>query len=157
LRHGPGAATRAHGRGLGHPPGTAHGLRLLVNTARVIAEALLPDALERLGASKAKTVRLYREQVGGAWATFVDDLHAQAKRRWGYLVPETESERRRLRALCREMLGLERHFLAAYRGLLLRLLRGEDDAGRRFAVARLEEMVFDDASLPRRASGRASG
>jgi hypothetical protein len=138
-----------------YPPGTARGLRMLVNTACAIAKGLLPpDAAHRAG-SKAQTIALYREHGGGAWAGYVDELHAQAKLRWGYLVPDAPAERRRLRALCRRMLGLERHFLVAYRGLLLRLLRGEDDEGRRFALARLGEVVYGDAEV-RAACGEAT-
>jgi hypothetical protein len=62
-------------------------------------------------------------------------------------VPAAPAERRRLRALCREMLGLEIHFLAAYREHLLRMLRGDDTSGRRFAVARLGKLAFDDADV----------
>ncbi|HVG96365.1 MAG TPA: hypothetical protein VNK05_05675 [Chloroflexota bacterium] len=62
-------------------------------------------------------------------------------------MPPTAPERRRLRARCRELLGLERHFLATYRERLLRLLRGESEEGRRFAVARLDEVLYGDAEV----------
>lgn len=130
-----------------YPPGTQRGLRLLVNTACLIANALLPEEIGPRAASKGQTITLYREHVGGAWAGYVEELYAQAKLRWGYLVPDAPAERQRLRVLCREMLGLEHHFLEVYRHLLLRLLRGADDAGRRFAVARLGEVLYGDPEV----------
>lgn len=94
-----------------YPPGTTRGLRMLVNTACQIASALLPPDAAEHAMTKAQTVALFR-QHGGAWGEYVESLHAHAKLRWGYLVPDALDDRRVLRSLCQHMLAFERHFLA---------------------------------------------
>lgn len=97
-----------------YPPGTAHGLRELVNAVSLAASALLTRATGRRSATKGQTVAFYAECVGGPWADYVEALYRNAKIRWGYLVLEEPRERRLLRQLCAQTLGFENHFLAGH-------------------------------------------
>jgi predicted nucleotidyltransferase len=102
-----------------YPPGTTRGLRELVNAVTLMASALTPlPAGHHRASTKGQAVTLYRQLAGGPWADYVAAVYELAKRRWGYLLPTAPEERRRLRALCRETLGFEHHFLARYRAIL---------------------------------------
>lgn len=139
-----------------YPPGTARGLRELVNAVTLMATALTPPGSEGGVLSKAQAVALYRARVGGRWASYLEVLYEHAKLRCGYLIPEAAADRFRLRALCRRTLGFENHFLRRYRQVLLDLLRSADEGDRGFAAARLREVVVTGEGRPRPTHGRVA-
>ena len=98
-------------------------------------------------ATKAASVELYREHVGGPWADYLAALYEQGKRRWGYQIPETVGDRAALRILCRHYLAFENHYFARYRRFLLDTLRRDDPASRRYAAARLGEIHYPDEEV----------
>ena len=123
-----------------YPPGTARGLRELVNAVTLAAAALLPPTAGRRCASKGQAVVLYAECVGGRWAPYVEALYRNAKLRWAYLVPQAAAERRLLHRLCAQTLAFENHFLGEYRALLASLLQSGDDESICFARDWLREV-----------------
>ena len=125
------------------PPrgGPAHNVKSLVATVCWIASVLAAVESGHMARTKAEGARLYREDVGGEWAGFVEDVYRLGKERWGYLVPEGPDERARLRDLCARTLDFENHYLDRYRDYLLREARGAERAGRLLAVERLGSWV----------------
>ena len=81
-----------------YPPGAAHGLKESVKTASVLAAAVVQLRAGRYVATTRESVALYRAHIGGEWASYLDDLYANARGHWNYLVPVAVDERWLLRS-----------------------------------------------------------
>ncbi|HEX8996825.1 MAG TPA: nucleotidyltransferase domain-containing protein [Ktedonobacterales bacterium] len=104
-------------------------------------------------ARKSDVHRLYRERIGGEWARLIEDVYTLCRMRWGYLIPNDAAERERLRDLCDQTLGFERHFSACYRKYLLAELCSDDPEATRFAAEVMSRAPMrDDATLAALAS-----
>lgn len=128
------------------PPSTnrlmpAHNIEAFVATVCWIASVTVSLRAGRMVRSKVESVRLYRELVGDNWSDFVETVYELGKRRWGYLVPEAEPERAKLRELCRRMPAFENHYLALYRNYLLDQLRHGSAEEQMEAAQRLRDWV----------------
>jgi len=96
-----------------YPPGLKASTKELVATASRIAAAQVALQAHEYVPGKLSAIQLYREQVGGRWASFLEDLFELCKRQWQYLIPAGGSERAQLRQLCEQMLEFENTFLQA--------------------------------------------
>ena len=97
-------------------------------------------------ARKSDVHRLYHEHIGGEWASLIEEIYTQCRLRWGYLIPEAPAERQRLREICDQTLGFERHFSAIYRDYLLAELGSDDPEATRFAAEVMSRApLHDDA------------
>lgn len=96
-----------------YPPGLNESTKELVATVSRIAAAQVAVRAHQYVPGKSQAIQLYRAQIGGRWAPFVEKLFELCKRQWQYLIPEGRSERVQLRALCEQMLEFENEFLQA--------------------------------------------
>ncbi len=62
---------------------------------------------------------VYRQTVGDAWTSYLEQIYTRLNVDWGYRLPTGRSEQRTLRSLCRKALKFENHYLEVYRGYLL--------------------------------------
>ncbi len=111
------------------------------------ATALIAWRTGEYVARKRDCHRMYRELIGDEHAALLDDIYDYCRQRWHYLIPNAPGERRRLRSICERTLAFENAFLEAYRDFLLAELRGNDDTGRREALAVLARLPFVDVEI----------
>ncbi|HLI50652.1 MAG TPA: hypothetical protein VKU87_02580 [Thermomicrobiaceae bacterium] len=117
--------------------------RDLVRVSGWIATALVAHRASRYVSRKRDCHREYRYAIGDQWSNLLDDIYERCRTDWGYLIPAGSEDRRRLRTICRQMLGFENHFLTIYRDLLLQQLR--ERAPR--ALWLMERFPLADASI----------
>jgi len=123
------------------------GTRGLVTDAGWMATALIGFQASQYVLGKAEFAVRYRQYIDDEWAPFLEDLYDSCRRVWGYVVPEEARDRGRLRALCRQYLQFEDHFLAVYRRFVLAALQGGDDGLLLHALHALEQVPFLDTDI----------
>lgn len=129
-----------------YPAEAEHGTKELITGVARTATALLALRSGQYVGSKGASIRMYREQIGGQWADYLEALYREGKLEWQYAIPAGSAEQRRLRELCRVTLDFENHYFAHYRTYLLELLHGADDE-RLFAAQRLTQVHYGDATI----------
>lgn len=136
-----------YARRLTHLPGgeLAPGTRDLMRAVGWMATALLAYQTGQYVATKRACATMYREHIGGEWATLLDDLAKWVRGAWQYRIPTSPEDRVRLRALCARTLGFENHFLALYRRYALAELRGDNPEGRQQALQAFGRVPLADA------------
>jgi hypothetical protein len=110
-------------------------------TARIAAEA------QHYVVTKRDCVPLYQRWINDQWRPLVEDIDTYCRTQWGYLVPESETERQRLRSFCRQGLDFQNDFLRRYKDYLLMELQHGQVTIRWFAVQRLGQLVYHDSSV----------
>jgi predicted nucleotidyltransferase len=128
---------------LAHRDELAQNIQALVNTACWIATMIVAFEAGRTVATKAASIRLYREVIADEWTPWLEALYEHGNRRLGYLVPAAPADRRLLRDLCAPMPAFENRYLRFYRDILLARCR-EGGAGAAEAAGRLGEIVYPD-------------
>ena len=121
-----------------YPQDVMEGSKELVATVSWIATALLALEREKIVASRAEAISVYREQVGGEWAEYLEETYEYCKKRWDYRVPASADDRAKLRQICRRMPDFANHFLALYRDYLKKLLDSEHGDFAREELAKME-------------------
>jgi hypothetical protein len=111
------------------------------------ATALLARQAGVYVARKSDCHVLYRAHLGGAWAGLLEEIYQRCRQEWRYLVPEAPRNRALLARMCRDVLGFENHFLAAYRDFVVGELESGDGAVVAEALDFLERVPFDDAGV----------
>jgi RimJ/RimL family protein N-acetyltransferase len=125
-----------------HVPST----RNLVRVSGWMATALLAWRRGRYTARKSECHVLYRQEIGDEWSGFLECVYLSCRERWEYLVPEGETDREELRALCQRMLPFERHYLTLYKEFLLGELRARGERRDR-ARWMMEQIPFKDEAV----------
>ncbi len=125
----------------------APGTRDLIRSVGWMATALVAYQAGQYVASKRACAPMYREFVGGEWASLVEDVAEWVRGIWQCRIPTARQDRARLRALCVRTLGFENHFLGLYRRYAREEVRGEDPRGRRLALEALERTPLADTEL----------
>jgi hypothetical protein len=118
--------------------------RDLIRLTSWAATALLALQCGVYVARKRDVHRLYREQIGGEWATLIEEMYTLCRMRWGYLIPAETAERERMRALCDQTLDFERAFAAIYRPYLLAELASDEPAAARLAADVMGRAPLED-------------
>jgi hypothetical protein len=116
----------------------------LVHLAGFIASSLVALKAGKMVTSTRAWLQAYRDTVGDAWAPLLQALYRQCKEAWAYQIPTAAQERQALRDLCRQMVDLENHYLVCYRDYLLDEVASGERTRRRFAVQRLQDVVFPE-------------
>lgn len=98
-------------------------------------------------ARKSDVHPLYRERIGDEWASLVEDVYRECRTRWGYLIPHEPEERARLRDICDQTLGFERHFSMIYRDYLLAELGSDDPEAIHFAAEVMSRAPLRDDAV----------
>lgn len=88
--------------------------RNLIRTTGWAATALLALQARQYVVRKRDCHRLYRHSIGDEWSALLEDIYSYCRQEWHYLIPTETHHRQRLRAICEQTLGFERHFLALY-------------------------------------------
>jgi len=114
------------------PPGNEprHNIKKLVTSVCWTATVLTAWYAGKMVTGKYASTRMYREYVGDEWSSFIEDMYRLGNRRWHYLVPEDQDERRKLRQLCAQTLAFEQHYLNHYKDYLLHELQCAGERGR---------------------------
>lgn len=112
-----------------------------------MATALLGLQTHQYVLGKSEFVALYRQHVNDAWTPFLADLDTTCRRQWGYLIPSTAKDRSKLRALCGQYLGFERHFLSTYRDFALAKLGGTNEGACLQALHALRDLPYQDSHI----------
>ena len=98
-------------------------------------------------ARKRDWLELYRQHIAGAWLPFLSAVYERCRNHWDYAIPVDAVGRAELRALCRQALDFENHYLARYRAYLLGQLAGDDPSGQALALERLAQVIYPDAEV----------
>ena len=129
-----------------YPTAIEQGTKELITGITRTATALLALRAGQSVGAKSASIRLYREQIGDAWAEYLELLYRKGKGEWQYAIPSAPADQRLLRDLCRQTLAFENHYFQHYRAYLLDLLQGTDDE-RLFAAQRLTQVLYADAAV----------
>ncbi len=138
-----------YARRLTHLPGgeLAPGTRDLMRAVGWMATTLLAFQAGQYVATKRACATMYREHIGGEWATLLDDMAEWVRGVWQYRIPAAQEERAQLRAICARTLGFENHFLALYRHYALSELHGDDSLGSQLAIVAQQRIPLADADV----------
>lgn len=98
-------------------------------------------------ARKRDWLDMYRQHIAGAWVPFLSTVYERCRNHWDYAIPVDAAGRAALRALCRQALDFENHYLARYRAYLLDQLAGGDPSGQALALERLAQVIYPDAEV----------
>ncbi len=121
--------------------------RNLVRTTGWAATALLAFQAREYVGRKRDCARLYRDSIGGEWASLLEEIAVVCRDEWQYLIPTAERARMRLRSTCERTLQFEQHFLVLYRSFLLEQLRSTDQEAVRFARWVQGQVPLDDREV----------
>ncbi len=122
----------------------APGTRDLIRSVGWMATALVAYQAGQYVATKRACAPVYREFVGGEWASLVEDMAEWVRGAWQCRIPTARQDRTRLRAVCARTLGFENHFLGLYLRYAQEELCGVDPRGRRLAREALERIPLAD-------------
>jgi len=130
----------------------------LVTNVLAAANALTLLTTQRyVGSGKKSDIpRQYTIWIGDQWATLVEQVVELCRIRWGYRVPEAESDIAHLRSLCQQALGFENAFLQRYRDFLLADLQSEHAATQLVAVRRFGQILYPDSAVAAAVAGLAA-
>lgn len=118
--------------------------RDLIRLTGWMATALLALKSNVYVARKSEVHGLYRERIGGEWASLIEKVYALCRVRWAYRIPADPAERVSLRDLCDHTLAFEQTFASTYRDYLLAELSGDDTEGARFAAEAMNHAPLCD-------------
>jgi hypothetical protein len=122
--------------------GQSHrGFKELVTLACRLATAEVAVKAGGYTYSKREAIETHRQLVNDAWTPLYEQIY-EARKRWGYRVPESAADREHLRSLCARMLEAENHFLGLYKDFLLEDIRRGDVKDRVVAAQRLGEINY---------------
>lgn len=108
--------------------------RNLIRVTGWIATARLAREAGQYVTRKRDCHRLYRRWINDEWASLLDDIYRLCRGTWNYLVPESATDRDRLRAICTRTLAFENDFLVRYKAFVLEELHTVDDLTENRAV-----------------------
>jgi len=95
----------------------------------------------RYTATKAGSVRLYRETINDAWTGLIGQIFNRCKIQWGYVVPSAAEDRQILRELCRQVLDLENYAFGLGKDYLLGVLEHKEDRHKLEALVCLQNII----------------
>jgi alpha-ketoglutarate-dependent taurine dioxygenase len=90
----------------------------LVVVAGWLSTALVTRAAQCYIASKSATYAGYCKHINDEWTSHLQDIFELAREKWNYRLPETQGDREKLAAICRQQVAFENHFLSEYRKFL---------------------------------------
>jgi hypothetical protein len=134
-------------RRIGPPWARVPSTKDLVHMVGFAATCLIALEAERMVTRKRDWLELYKETIGDGWTPLLEAVYVRCKEAWSYRLPEDEGERGRLRDICGQIVAFENYYLTCYRTFLLTELQSGDSARQRFAVARLNEVVYPDEEI----------
>ncbi|MDQ6645040.1 MAG: nucleotidyltransferase domain-containing protein [Chloroflexota bacterium] len=120
------------------PPGT----RLAIAIGLWAATTNLVSKTGHFAGSKSQTVAIYREIVADEWTPLVEALFYKCKLAWQHGIPESEDERAQLRAICRQLLAFENHFLLQARHFMFEQLTSGLKSTKVEALLGLQNVVY---------------
>lgn len=115
------------------------GTKALINIASRTAMSIIAEKTRRPVFSKKDCLRVYREKINDQWLPFLRDVELLCRKKWGYLVPKSVEDQKKLRDICRLVLDFENHYLALFRAYLLAELRHEARPNLRLSIP---DLVF---------------
>ncbi len=121
--------------------------RNLIRSTGWAATALLALYARRYIVSKRECHTIYRAVINDEWAALFEDIYYYCREQWQYLLPQTDEDRQRLRAICERTLAFENYFLGVYKTYLLAQLGSADEGAISHAFWVLSQIVFDDAEV----------
>lgn len=121
-----------------------------IATARLALEA--GQYVER----KRDCHRLYRQWIGDEWSALLEEIYAQCRGAWGYLIPGDAAARTELRAICARILAFENDFLTRYKRFLLAELRAPGQFAESRAAWVLARVPICDAEIIEAFAARAT-
>jgi len=124
------------------------GTRALVNGLSLAATTLVAMHTGFCATSRRESFVAYREQIGGTWAQFLDEIHARCRNEWSYRLPEDAAGRQQLRELCRDVLAFENEYVLRCIKYLRVQLEAQDDGQAARAAETLAQIQFEPESLP---------
>ena len=111
------------------------------------ATAIIAFKAGRYVARKSDCHKIYQECFQDGWDQLLQDLYAQCRGRWNYLIPEDSEERKMLRAICERTLAFENHFLCIYKKFLLAEFPSADEQALLHTLWVLSQIVFQDTEV----------
>jgi len=97
------------------PVGTEDLMLLLTR----IAAAVLALEAGQYVRNKHDTIRAYRVHINDQWTALLEEVNEYCRMQWHYRIPTEETDRRRLRNLCQQIVAFENAFLTHYKAFLL--------------------------------------
>jgi hypothetical protein len=135
-------------REMGPYTGTrTRGTKWLVVNVCWIATALIAIQARQYVAGKSHCAHRYRECVGDKWTGLVSAIYERCKLRWAYRIPGDRDGRRQLKALCRQTLGFENHYLDVYREYLLERMQLGSNREKLYTARCLGEIIYPDEKV----------
>ena len=83
---------------------------------------------------KDTLAEFYRSRVADEWTDLVSDAFDLCRKTWHYRVPETQTDREKLRLICRRTLDFNNYFMNVYKTFIVRELSSGDRDGILVAV-----------------------
>ena len=129
-------------------PDAPRGTRVLVAITAWIATLILALETGRYAGQKSQSMRLCKEYLPTDWRTqLVTTINDICKSKWGYALPDSSEDRKRLRSLCRDVLPLENEYLRLCRDYVLVQLQ-QGGVEEHWQVTRiLQSVVFQDDEI----------
>ena len=111
------------------------------------ATAIVASRARKYVFTKNDSLKLYKKYINDEWTTLLEAVFGTIRKQWEYQIPESKAERQQLRAICRQALAFENHFLIIYRDFLLTELCDAEDKNKLLAVKRLGEIIYPDGEI----------
>lgn len=121
-----------------------HGMKELVEVVGFAARGIVAQKANTYIKNKSETFQLYNELIKDDWADFLSDLNKICREKWGYRIPEDNSERQKLKAFCQRGLAFENHYLTFLKSYCLTHLRDPHSPHRLDIVGDLRRVIFPD-------------
>jgi hypothetical protein len=90
------------------------GTKDLATTTLLMATAILARRTDCYVAGKRECLRLYRDRIDDEWTGFIEDVYHRCRNQWCYSLPQSESDRRHLTALCARFREFAVRFVHGY-------------------------------------------
>ena len=119
------------------------GTQQILNNVLVGASATLAINGGHYMGQKSKIVPAYAEHIGDSWAAYFTAFYDLCRTHWEYLLPEDQADRHRLKAILRQTLDYENHYLKnVYRDYLLTNAHIGPEPIRVKCIEQLGRMIF---------------
>jgi hypothetical protein len=129
-------------------PDAPGGTRVLVAITAWIATLILALETGRCVGQKSQCLQLCQEYLPRDGRTqLATTIFETCKRAWGYALPASEVDRKRLRGWCRETLALENDYLRLCRDYLLAQLQHGKVDEQRQATGILQSILYRDEEI----------
>ena len=112
-----------------------------------VTTAIIASQTRKYVLRKSDCLRPYKEHINDKWTPLVSGAYEMCRGEWDYYAPESATDRKLLRDLCRQTLEFENHFLKLYKDYLLSELKHADDNNKLYAVQQFGEIIYPDEKV----------